>query len=100
MTRSGDRETAATKSGVRVAFEQVMCLFHQLGTFLILAFIRCYSSANFSQGCNGGNMDSAFNFTKLNGGIMAEEAYPYVDSDGKCQAPSNFTAAVTLTGWE
>ena len=52
------------------------------------------------KGCDGGNMDSAFNFTKLNGGIMAEEAYPYVDSDGKCQAPQNFSAAVTLTGWE
>jgi len=51
-------------------------------------------------GCNGGNMDSAFNFTLLNGGSMAEEAYPYDAYGGPCAAPANFSAVVTITGWE
>lgn len=37
-------------------------------------------------GCNGGLMESAFQFIKQKGGITTESYYPYTAQDGTCDA--------------
>jgi C1A family cysteine protease len=54
-------------------------------------------------GCNGGDMSSAMNWTVNNGGLVAEESYPYDAMTGLCRAPTGQLArdlaAVTITGF-
>jgi C1A family cysteine protease len=46
------------------------------------------SGAQGNQGCNGGWMDSAFDYAIKNGGMCAESAYPYKATDGTCKTCS------------
>lgn len=39
-----------------------------------------------NQGCNGGLMESAFEFIKQKGGITTESNYPYTAQEGTCDA--------------
>ena len=55
------------------------------------------SRAQGNQGCNGGWMDSAFQYIISNKGITTGDAYPYTARDGVCQ--KNQTAAATLTSF-
>jgi C1A family cysteine protease len=53
------------------------------------------------QGCQGGDMSSAMNWTIQNGGLVAEESYPYEEQNNKyCMAPTGKDEiVVTITGF-
>ncbi|KAL6841023.1 hypothetical protein ACP4OV_028992 [Aristida adscensionis] len=50
------------------------------------------------EGCEGGWMDSAFDFVIKNGGLTTESGYPYKAVDGKCKNGSK--SAATIKGHE
>ena len=51
-----------------------------------------------NDGCNGGYPESAFNYTRDNGGIDTEESYPYIGFDGTCKFSAKSIGA-TVTGY-
>ncbi|KAH1246135.1 hypothetical protein AAZX31_06G166800 [Glycine max] len=51
-------------------------------------------------GCNGGLMESAFQFIKQKGGITTESYYPYTAQDGTCDASKANDLAVSIDGHE
>ncbi|TXG47564.1 hypothetical protein EZV62_026858 [Acer yangbiense] len=53
-----------------------------------------------NEGCNGGLMDSAFEFIKSNHGLTTEANYPYEGIDGTCNKKKAATAAATITGYK
>ncbi|KAK9740296.1 hypothetical protein RND81_03G024800 [Saponaria officinalis] len=54
----------------------------------------------YDAGCNGGNMDSAFEFIIKNGGIDTEEDYPYTGRDGRCDTYRKNAKVVTIDSYE
>ncbi|XP_047178053.1 vignain-like [Vigna umbellata] len=59
--------------------------------------IDCDTKEN--QGCNGGLMESAFDFIKRHG-ITKESNYPYEERDGTCDASKVKKPAVSIDGHE
>ncbi|KAL6841187.1 hypothetical protein ACP4OV_029156 [Aristida adscensionis] len=51
-------------------------------------------------GCQGGWMDGAFNFTITNGGLTTEANYRYKGKQGKCKADKATESTVTINGYE
>ena len=47
-------------------------------------------------GCNGGLPSQAFEYIKYNGGLEAEEAYPYTGEDGVCKFKAENVAVQVL----
>ncbi|KAH7568791.1 hypothetical protein JRO89_XS06G0051400 [Xanthoceras sorbifolium] len=53
-----------------------------------------------NQGCNGGLMDSAFEFIKSNRGLTTEANYPYEGMENTCKQKNAAAAAATITGYK
>ncbi|KAL5772246.1 hypothetical protein ACOSQ2_012170 [Xanthoceras sorbifolium] len=53
-----------------------------------------------NQGCNGGLMDSAFEFIKSNRGLTTEANYPYEGMENTCKQKNAAEAAATITGYK
>nr|AAT34987.1 putative cysteine protease [Gossypium hirsutum] len=51
-------------------------------------------------GCEGGLMDTAFEFIINNGGLTTESNYPYKGEDGTCNFNKTNPIAVSITGYE
>ncbi|KAL8195289.1 hypothetical protein R6Q57_025692 [Mikania cordata] len=52
------------------------------------------------QGCEGGCMNSGFDFIVKNKGINTEDAYPYKESDSTCNITKTTFVAAKITGHE
>ncbi|KAK3142897.1 hypothetical protein QOZ80_4BG0353610 [Eleusine coracana subsp. coracana] len=52
------------------------------------------------QGCEGGEMDNAFQFIMDNGGLTTESNYPYTASDGTCNSGKESKDAASIKGYE
>lgn len=52
------------------------------------------------QGCEGGEMDDAFDFIVGNGGLTTESRYPYTASDGTCNSNEASDDAASIKGYE
>ncbi|KAJ7945776.1 Cysteine proteinase [Quillaja saponaria] len=51
-------------------------------------------------GCNGGQMELAFEFIRQKGGITTETNYPYKAEDGRCDSSKENRPAVSIDGHE
>ncbi|XP_019082619.1 PREDICTED: vignain-like [Camelina sativa] len=56
--------------------------------------VDCVYNTNKNKGCGGGFMHRAFEFITKNGGITAEENYPYKAVNENCQTPKESTAKI------
>jgi len=65
--------------------------------FSEMQIVNCDTNQG-DEGCNGGDMVSAQQWVIANKGVNAEEAYPYTDSDGKCDVPASSFAVGVITG--
>jgi C1A family cysteine protease len=74
---------------------------HQIATGKLLSLaeqqlVDC-AGAEGNQGCNGGLMDNGFEYIIKNGGIGAEDSYPYTAADGTCKT---VTSVATLSSYK
>ncbi|KAK9053931.1 hypothetical protein SSX86_025006 [Deinandra increscens subsp. villosa] len=60
--------------------------------------VDCDTSYN--EGCNGGDMDYAFDFIVKNGGIDTDKDYPYTGKDGRCDSTRKNAKVVSIDGYE
>ena len=61
--------------------------------------VDCDTSDEY-QGCEGGLMDSAFQFIQDNHGLTTEASYPYERVDGTCNTNQKEKHAATINGHE
>ncbi len=69
--------TGAIEGASAIATGQLVSLSEQ-------QLVDC-STAEGNAGCGGGQADQGFQFVITNGGICAEDAYPYTGAQGTCR---------------
>lgn len=55
---------------------------------------------NGNEGCDGGDMEIAFEFIRKQGGLTTEKDYPYLGIDGICNKAKARNQAVSISGYE
>jgi len=81
--------TGAVEGCTQIASGKLLSLAEQ-------QLVDCSGSEG-NQGCNGGLMDSAFQWVIKNKGIASEAAYPYTARDGSCK---KVAAVAKITGFK
>lgn len=75
---------------------------HKTGNLIPLSeqqLVDC-DTAGDDYGCEGGLMDSAFQFIESNKGLSTEANYPYQGIDGNCKTQNATSQAASITGHE
>jgi len=83
--------TGAIEGAVAIASGQLISLSEQ-------QLVDC-SGAYGNQGCEGGLMDSAFEYVIANGGLTTEAKYAYTAKNGKCNSAKAKDVASTIGGY-
>ncbi|XWS30003.1 hypothetical protein CRYUN_Cryun24cG0080600 [Craigia yunnanensis] len=77
---------------------------HQLTTGKLISLseqelVDCDTTGE-DQGCEGGEMEDAFEFIIRNHGIASESTYPYKGDDGTCNTTKETSHAAMISGYE
>jgi len=83
--------TGSMEGAVAIASGQLISLSEQ-------QLVDC-SGAYGNQGCEGGLMDSAFEYVIANGGLTKESNYAYTAKNGKCNSAKAKAVASTIGGY-
>ncbi|KAJ4954933.1 hypothetical protein NE237_011716 [Protea cynaroides] len=70
------------------------------GNLISLSEQELVDCDNTNKGCNGGNIDKAFQFIVQNRGLTTESNYPYEEVDGTCSEEKAAEHAAMITGYE
>jgi C1A family cysteine protease len=72
----------------------------QTGNLISLSEQQLVDCTAGNKGCQGGLMDTAFQYIIRNGGLTSEDNYPYQGVDGTCSSEKAASTEAQITGYE
>jgi C1A family cysteine protease len=72
----------------------------QTGNLISLSEQQLVDCTAGNKGCQGGHMDTAFQYIIRNGGLTSEDNYPYQGVDGTCSSEKAASTEAQITGYE
>ena len=86
-----DEGSCASHYAISVASALEFLWGATVGKFLILSEQQILDCSTLTQGCNGGDTTSAFNYVLTSSGVQPQFSYPSSDTTGKCSTDVYYT---------